>query len=78
MHNEHRNLHTYIRMSIGLFSTEIYANWVRKENFRGGLGIENNIDKLYNIQDTYRLTIGILQNIANLLYASTSGGRFLA
>jgi len=25
------NLHPSIRMSVGLFTTEIYANWVRKE-----------------------------------------------
>ena len=36
MHDEHRNLQTYIRMSVGLFSTEIYANWVRKEELESG------------------------------------------
>jgi hypothetical protein len=25
------NLQTSIRMNVGLFATEIYANWVRKE-----------------------------------------------
>jgi len=25
------NLKTIIRISVGLFTTEIYANWVRKE-----------------------------------------------
>jgi len=31
MHDTYRNLQTSIRMGVGLFTTEIYANWVRKE-----------------------------------------------
>ena len=28
-----QNLQTFIRMSVGLSATEIYANWVRKEEW---------------------------------------------
>ena len=33
MHDAHRNLQTYIRIHIGLFTYEIYGNWVREEEF---------------------------------------------
>ena len=67
------NVQTSIRMSVGLFTTEIYANWVRKEELESLEKVEKkamrfrckliSIDPLLRYKAKIELSLAILISV---------------